>query len=441
MKPLIRSAIAISALLTTLPNSSNAQYWRVSATSNYYIGNGSYYILDSTKYMYKPNAGRGSSFDSKQVFYDSAAEYTTNYTYNGVNNTKRMSKRYDAHNRQAVSNIYTKLRSASPFSITSVDSAYYNANGLLMADAHYEEAYGLLPQIRSEYSYNAQGVLTEKLDMYPKAKYVGSNDPIQFKPAYNHVYRYDGSGRLMTDSIMVVNAAQNSWTPYAVVANTYNAAGRLVKTERMDSLRSTPAVTSLSFYNYNGAGQLTYDSTITYDPGASYSSKNKATARDYTYNGKGLVATMYKRDYLVSMLSPRLIEKYDYTYTWFDYVEEMMVSELLMNGTIKKQNLHRYYFEDYGFPTSVATAERQDELIAYPVPTGDFLNIKLQLSKPTRINARILNMQGQTVAQWSDNADDVYYKSIKVDGLMTGNYYLVLDVDGVKMTKAITIAK
>ncbi len=73
------------------------------------------------------------------------------------------------------------------------------------------------------------------------------------------------------------------------------------------------------------------------------------------------------------------------------------------------------------------------------MPSSDFINLNWETEKPTTIKAKMVNLKGEVVKQWSDKVDSTYSKSVQVGELAAGNYYIVLSVEGKQMKKKLIL--
>ncbi len=72
----------------------------------------------------------------------------------------------------------------------------------------------------------------------------------------------------------------------------------------------------------------------------------------------------------------------------------------------------------------------------YPNPSTDYLNIKLSYPKNDKINVRLINMQGETVATSESMKDGIVWQNVlKVGHLSRGVYILELDLGGLRGRK------
>lgn len=418
-----RMAILAAVLLS--PAITDAQSWRLDKTESYYSNQTGAPLTLSLKTQYSYSGARGSSPDNKEILYDNKDQYYDRNNPNRV--SSRTTHTYNGNNAMEEQFIYNYSISTSQLEPTSKLLNTY-VNGRLDSVTAYQyhptqKVYEV--QSTGKYIYDANGN-TIKEQGYD----VGTGAVVDVLE-----HDYDANNRVLRDSSYFFNNGVPQTT--YVINYTYDNNGNLIVTSAADYSTGVKVDVGIHYYYYDANGLLKGDSAGALPPGDVHK-------RAYEYDAQARLIG----DTAVNIIdigggaifADSTIGSYQYTS--FGHLEMDEHIKYSMNTTFNiNHDSNRHFYAMY-FPVSTGTVAQQDaDLVAYPIPGNDFLNIKLQLSKPTRINARILNMQGQTVAQWSDNADDVYYKSIKVDGLMTGNYYLVVDVDGVKMTKAITIAK
>lgn len=417
--------MAILAAVLLAPAFSDAQSWRLDKTESYYSNQTGAPLTLSLKTQYSYSGARGSSPDNKEILYDNKDEY---YDQNNPNRVSaRTTHTYNSNNAMEEQVIYSYSPITSQLEPNSKLLNTY-VNGMLDSVTAYQyhptqKVYEV--QSTGKYMYDANG------NMIKEQGYdIGTGAVLGVVE-----HDYDVNNRVLRDSSYFFNNGVPQTT--YVINYAYDNNGNLITASYSDHSSGTKVDAGIRHYYYYANGLLKGDSAGALAPGDVYRNAYEYNAQamlvgDTNVNIRNISGGAVYADSTIG----------SYQYTSFGHLETDEHIRYSMNSTLNiYHDSNRHFYAMY-FPVSTgAVAQQGADLIAYPIPSSDFVNIKLELPEPTHITARIVNVQGQTVKQWSDDATETYYKSIKVDNLMTGNYYLVVDVDGVKMTKVITIAK
>lgn len=421
----IGSAIVAAVLATS--TIANAQQWRLSKTEYYtadFVG-APFEIEVMVKFHYSD--GRGSTapwnddiwFD-KEEWYSNVANQPTQVTsyatrqYNGNNDvTEEIEFDYDLN----LSKFLPSYKEENMYSNNKLDSVLYYYYDAAQSKYEFEGS--------DKDSYDGNGRLSTT------KRYNDANvlDEIEY-------FTYDANGNLLVDS--TVSYYTGSAKPIMIQIYDYDGAGNQTKVTFVNYNTGSRAVVGRNYYYYDANNLLLGDSSETQADGY--------TARStYTYDAQNRMASATRN--LISRSGGSITSSdstiTDYSYTTPGYID-VARSVTYFSGfgsTGIREDSIQYYYSPY-FPVNANSVAKQTaELVAYPVPSSDFINLKWETEKPTAINGRIVNMHGQVVRQWNDNADGAYYKSINVANLSAGNYYIVIAADGKQIEKKITVVK
>lgn len=89
--------------------------------------------------------------------------------------------------------------------------------------------------------------------------------------------------------------------------------------------------------------------------------------------------------------------------------------------------------------TGIELLSKDNKIIfsVYPNPSGNFLDVSLQLEKKSKLSLQIVSLEGKFIQQLTDETlvDGKYSKNFNIEHLMNGTYVLVLNISGVLYTK------
>lgn len=415
------AAMAIIASLCIGPMQGKAQKYRLVKTENYQTLSTATPLTLQTRMLYFYSNGRGSDSTGFNILYDSVQRYSTltgTYALYGIGtygyNASGKVDLIEEH--EVVQGVRTPLtRIEYTFAGAGIDTERY---------------YGYDPNTlqyrldtENEYFYNANGDF-ERIDYYRNGL---SLSAVQY-------YEYNAAKKLTKDSLVDINNGVAS--PSFIIHKEYDNANNLTVNTMVYYLSGSRIVMGRTLLYYDANGLLVKDSV---DAAISSYLRNNY----YTYDAQKRVKTVVTLS--KSTNGSFVVEDSittTYTYTSFGYVDkyELLTVDLL-GGRSDAKDSTQYYYEPY-IPASAGSVPKlDDELIAYPIPGNDFVNIKWHTDKPVQVQGRIVNMQGQVVQQWSEGATDDYYKTIHTTNLPAGNYYVVLTAGDKQLQKAIVIIK
>lgn len=421
-----KSLIAVALL--SFPVIADAQMYRLIEETNANNPGTSYQLLDSIVYTYANNTNRGSSYNADTVNYDSMYYYK-GYSKGNLIIDRKAGCTYTADGKLISRNVqgqdtYYTNRWRYDYGADSI----WRTNGLVTLHRIYDLKPAYNPWILDfvltneyNYSYNANKQL-----VYLEAYLWGDS----YTDPRRHHYFYDANGALVKDSLS--GQAAGRYSAWMNTEYDYNSAGQKVSAKAFDPVNAQ-GVAKLkyqNYYSYNAQGLMAEDSLYNFE-------KSTYTVHKYLYNPQGLI--------MVDTIRNNDLSKYyfvTYDYTSFDYIDQKV--QWNYDTTLKtfyQRSISKYKYAHY-WPVGISSIHDQgDELVLYPVPANDLLNVKWQHKGITTLQARIVNMQGQTVLSWQDEVDNVYQKQMMINNLPEGQYYLQLVADGAMYRKVFTVLK
>lgn len=420
----ISSAIVAAVLATS--SIANAQQWRLSKTEFYSADPAAapYEIVDMVKYHYSD--ARGSSapwnddiwFDKEEWYSNVVNQPTlvTSYTTRQYNSNNDITEEIDYSYDMNTSSLQPDYKTEMLYNGNVLDSTIYYSYNTTQQQYEFNSS--------EKDTYNGSGMI-EVVKRYDDMNVL---DEIEY-------FTYDANGNILIDSI--VSYTTGTPKPMSILYYTYDGAGNNTQWTHVNYYTGSRVVGGNNYYYYDANGLLLGDSSNT-DP-------NGYTVRStYTYDAQNRMASATRNFIIMTggTITSADSTITDYSYNTHGYIDAAVAHTYYSGaGTGQMRDSIQYYYSPY-FPVNANSVAKQTaELVAYPVPSSDFIHLKWETEKPTAINARIVNMHGQVVRQWNDNADGAYYKSINVANLSAGNYYIVIAANGKQIEKKITVIK
>lgn len=352
--------------------------------------------------------------------------------------------------------------SASPVQKVGETRNVLNANGKITESSMLElDGNGvLIPYEKIVYSYNSAGYLdtmtdyiadnSGNLQLYSAEKrYTNSKGLLTKMITYNYSQTvetlyleqyldYNANGSVMYDSS--VEHDKTGSVLRIVKTHAYNTKGNIASTEEYwyYTMNSGKQLEGRSYYHYDGQGQLIVDSVLDLNIGLpEYDSKEETY---YYRSSNGLLQRTEYKSTLEYRTTSAFVDHEQFTYYNAKGDVDYLISlyEENSTGSIVDDSI-KYH---YGTYTPGSGSNSSSNIVAYPIPSGNILNMQWPASGGVAsITVRIVNSRGQIVKQWTDQANGTYYKTIDVSSLQAGNYYIVLDADGKRDTKQISIQR
>lgn len=424
----MKNYLLLLCFLLAMPIASDAQNWRLIRSDRY--------APDSTgkplrlkwysKYYYSNS--RGSNFDNSVILFDKMEGFGVDHNGKhqlGYEIIQNYNTNNDLLSHEYLSVVYNPSQSKVPhFKMTYAYTANlqdsmirYNYDSQLKK-YKYSTAY--------VYQYDANG------NMIVQYNYDTGWNKLQAR-----YYSYDANNRVIKDS--VVSYYNGNTYVLGVEVYKYYTSGNLRSKEWFISNGSALELKQRDHYSYNTKGLIAGDSLWQVN---SMGDTTLFSVSTYTYNTQDLLVNEEQERY--AFFNGNNVFQYAYvttnSYTSFGYVKNTVQS--VKDATQEERTDSMcYYYDPYFEVGAPAVKSKEGQLTAYPVPSSSFINLKWQADKPTHINARIVNLQGQVVKQWSDDVEAAYNKSIYVGELPAGKYYIILDTGTNTYKCNIVIAK
>ncbi len=286
------------------------------------------------------------------------------------------------------------------------------------------------------------------------------------------IYTYDGAGNILTETDQNWNGTSSTWVNSYGYIYTYNSNNKV--TSEIDQSWDIP---SSSWINQNKR-TYTYDVTNTYVMSLVSQSWNTGTSAwdnysndIYTYDGLNDRLTDLYQNWMgsawvnsdlatysnfVAQLPQTEIDqvwntttlsfdnstKYTYTYNSFNQETSSASTSWNIGGfwqPTTSDRESRFYYQTYTTGVS-AVAANDNEVMLYPVPASDVLNISVKWSEIQPFSVTIYNMLGSVVNQWQVNACSGYEATVPID-LQPGCYFIRFDGTSSNSVKQFVVVK
>ncbi len=423
----MKNYLLLLCFLFVMPIASGAQQWRLIRADRYAPDStGKPLSLQGYSKYYYSN-GRGSNFDNSEILYDKMEGFGVDH--NGTH------------------------------SLYSEQQKSYNINNDITVDEYltisYNPSLTKAPYLKSVYTY--KGTLLDSIHHYRH-----NTQLKRYKHNGSEVYQYDANG----NKVAQYNY-DTGWHKRQAIYHSYDANNRVIKDSMVSYYNGSTYIIGVEVYKYYASGSLRSKEWFINNGSAALTLKHR---NHYSYNAKGLIAsdsawdvnnlgytvlfnvstyTYNAQDLLVkeeqgryANLNGKDVFQYAYvttnSYTSFGYVKNTILSVKDATQEEKTDSVC-YYYDPYFEVGAPVVKPKGGQLTAYPVPSSNFTNLKWQADKPTTINARIVNLQGQVVKQWSDDVEGTYTKSIHVGNLPAGNYIVILQANNTIVKRSIIV--
>lgn len=405
----MKKTLLISFVTSFICTQAFAQQWRVVSCARESFYNGVSTHLDSTRYYYDYNKGRGSSKMADSISYDSSHKFTFNAGVYMMA-SGRIMQHFDNKDRVISRAVIegTSTFSEERFGYTATDkpsvyTKYYTKYSgpnqphySAWDDYHfYYDSLDRLKTMTYKQRFPNNGLPTV-IDFTTSYRYDGNSNPVMdtsysysilgYGSSTMNIYEYDGAGNLARDSNFFRSEIDTQFQLNRVHAYKYDSYNRMIS----DSTLFYGISTGHHYYTYYPNGDLYTDTLV---------SGTGTTVTVYEYYSYGMIAK---------------IVKFKLNGTVYDRIEEW-----------------RYNYEIY-WPQSIAeTGDNAHSLQVYPVPSSDILNITATMTHAGIVEGTITDMQSKVLSRWRDNIENrktpVYSKQVPVSGLAPGNYIISID--------------
>lgn len=357
---------------------------------------------------------------------------------------------------------YISMNSTAPSLQKYGEDTYtYDANGKLTESATYEgaNANSMTLYSRSLFFYNSAGIQDSMIIFvnyntsylhYAEKRYLDSKGLVQkvvaaevyvdssnIKETY---YSYNANGSVVVDSTRYYSTNSPNNVYISAKKLSYNSSGSLALIEEYyydTDLNLPPDLSQSEYYHYNANDSLMVDSIL------------------YNYVGAGVGVPHYKKEtYYYRDNNDKPLRVYGKEIDNYNTPNAKVSFErntyMNANGSIDRIIYYNGYSQGvvddsikyhYGAYTPGSGSNSSSNIVAYPIPSGNVLNMQWPANGEVQVSVRIVNSRGQIVKQWTDQANGTYYKTIDVSSLQAGNYYIVLDAGGKHDTKQISIQR
>ncbi|MBZ0100079.1 MAG: T9SS type A sorting domain-containing protein, partial [Taibaiella sp.] len=220
--------------------------------------------------------------------------------------------------------------------------------------------------------------------------------------AYKTLYSYDSNGLLTGELMSGYDSTLSVWDTAGGRNFIYNSSNQLLQEKRW---RDNGYVWLMIDITYDGSNNRVED-VIHCDysrPGLS-TGFVKYVRKQYRYNSFGL------------------INDYEVTH-WNDSLQAWeLAPDSIFNASQKVKLEYEVYW-----PQEVSRINTaKSDVTIFPSPASGFITVKAEDMPGGSLEAIIYDMQGRILRRWTDEADGSYLKTIPVQELPSGTYFLQL---------------
>jgi len=379
----------------------------------YFTFNGAAFeAVDSTTFSYSNGRGgllTADEFDDKYVNFDES--YTYVYTAGTYHNSQKRFQSYDVNNN-------SQMYSYQKWKEIGVATPYWKDFG------RYEYTYNPAKLVTSAvFELWHDGGIWEDHAVYDNVYDLDNNVIEMNSTDRNILFSYDADNRMIQRTDIVAYGLTGFWENDQKVDFTYGADGKLAYYIISKWHNNTWNDSAKLAYNYNGQDILeTVESVWN---GSSWANSG---VNEFAYDGAHNKLSDVRMNW--DDASNAYINAYrtDWTYNSFD--QPTTVSTNTWNtGSASWQystddyQLHLYY-ETYS-PTGIHQLPQAGVAMRlYPIPAQDVLNIDMTWEKAQPYSLSVFDMQGRQLKSFSEPAATNVQKSIPVNDLPAGNYFI-----------------
>lgn len=381
-----------------------------------------YRTIDSTVYMYDAQTNRGSNYNNDTINCDRADRYVNEHWNQRYQITDRVLNTYDQNNK--ITSTTVQYLDANNWVTKEADTFYYNGN-LLARTQHYQEdiqqgvrSYGI--EVEYRYFYDSADRIVSIQLRYPQG--------VQMATLKKYDHEYYSNGLLIKTTERYLDGGV--WKDRVITSYSYTINNKVSMKNVQEYIpQSNTYVYEQYYYYYDAQDRLVLDSNGT----NFWNQQVDPVVNTYTYNSAGLL----DRHRISTPNDTIKISEYRYKYTPFGYVSE---AELFTSkDTVLRDTLYgyrtRYFYEAY-WPVGVnEVVTNSADITLYPNPASGELNIAWHDAAAGKLQVRIVDVRGQVQAQWSEEVNGDYKKTISTGKLPVGQYYLQLQSGNRMYTK------
>ena len=309
--------------------------------------------------------------------------------------------------------------------------------------------------------------------------YAGTNNTLKIVQNWNTAssawmnrtkdsFAYDGSNNMIYHLAQNYDTGAAAWINNNQINNTYNTANQVINSTRQNW--SVGAATwknnTNTVYRYNASALLCNTIGQRWDTGSVSWLNNSADSLDYDASADKIADTRYRWDTSHVWL-PQSTDRFTYdghhdiltdtTLNWNNgagafvynrlkinsyntYNQVLVATSASWDNTAKTWYYrftgggpngvdiqYRYYYDLYPHIIPVKSgnlASAASGITVYPNPTGDLLTISLNWSEPTSATIVIYDAAGGVVRSWSETATKNFTRTISINDLPAGNYFI-----------------
>ena len=288
---------------------------------------------------------------------------------------------------------------------------------------------------KTVYTYDGAGNILSETDQ----NWDGSTSA--WVNSYSYIYTYNANNKITTQIDQSWDTVSHSWTNQDKQTYTYDVTNTYVLSQLSqlwNSGSSTWDNYTQHVYTYDGMNDQLTALAQTWS-GSAWINNSLATYSSFVAQ---LPQTEIDQTWNTSTLVFDNNQKFTYTYNSFNQETSSASTSWNIGGfwqPTTSDRESRFYYETY--TTGVkAVAANDDDVMLYPVPASDVLNISVKWSEIQPFSVTIYNMLGSVVNQWQVNACSGYEASVPID-LQPGCYFIRFDGASSSNVKQFVVVK
>ena len=426
------------------PNAAIDRYLRTTAATGSRItgetdldNNGaSFYYYDSIILTYSGTRGGDLNHLGTQLKFDNAYIYYYNTTTSAWENGIYEYQTFDASDevQTTVSQSWDVSTSAW---VNSNENIYIWSGGNLQSYINQSwDTVGSawVNQNKTIFTYDGAGNILTETDQNWDGTSAWVNN-------YEYIYTYNANNNVTSEIDQSWDGSTSSWVNQNKLTYTYDGTNPYVLSRVSQSWNSgTSAWDNYSndIYTYDGLNNRLTDLYQNW-MGAAWVNSDLATYSSFVAQ---LPQTEIDQVWNTTTLSFDNSTKYTYTYNSFNQETSSASTSWNLGGfwqPTTSDRESRFYYQSYA--TGVNTvAANADDVILYPVPATNTLNISLKWNEIQPFTATVYNITGSVVSQWDVPACSDYNTSIPLD-LQEGCYFIKFNGANSNMIKQFVVVK
>ncbi len=288
---------------------------------------------------------------------------------------------------------------------------------------------------KTVYTYDGAGNILSETDQ----NWDGSTSA--WVNSYSYIYTYNANNKITTQIDQSWDTVSNSWINQDKQTYTYDVTNTYVLSQLSqlwNSGSSSWVNYSQHIYTYDGMNDQLTALAQTWN-GTSWDNYSLATYSSFVAQ---LPQTEIDQTWNTSTLAFDNSQMFTYTYNSFNQETSSASTSWNIGGfwqPTTSDRESRFYYQNYVTGVAAITAGN-DEVMLYPVPAADGLNISVNWREAQPFSAAIYNIAGAVVNQWQVPACSSYNIYIPLD-LQPGFYFLKLNGASSNMVKQFVVIK